>query len=72
MTRVFLSFASEDSFAARLLAAFFEELGVVVFRFDDIRRRAGRVVSEIEAELVAADLFIALMSPRYLASAWCR
>jgi hypothetical protein len=30
MTRVFLSFASEDSSVARRLAEFFEELGVGV------------------------------------------
>jgi hypothetical protein len=72
MTRVFLSFASEDSPVARRLAEFFEELGVEVFRYDDTRQPVGRVVGEMEERLAAADLFIALMSPRYLASGWCR
>ena len=71
MTRVFLSFASEDSSAARLIAEFFEELGVEVFRFDDTRRQVGRVVGQMEEQLGAADLFIALVSRHYFASAWC-
>jgi hypothetical protein len=62
LMRVFLSFASEDSSVARRLAGFFEELGVEVFCFDDIRRQVGRVVGEMEEQLAAADLFIALPS----------
>ena len=71
MTRVFLSFASEDGAPAERLARFWAELDVEVFRFNDPRRRAGRVVGEIERQLAEADVFVALLSPHYLNSGWC-
>jgi hypothetical protein len=72
MRRVFLSFASEDAAIARRLAEFWKARGVVVFRYDDPQRRAGRVVEEIERRLAEADLFVALVSPHYLSSSWCQ
>ena len=72
MTRVFLSFAAEDSATAELFAQAWDGLGVDVFRFDDPTRESGRVVEEIERELAAADLFVVLLSPHYLTSRWCR
>ena len=71
MTRVFLSFASEDAEIAQRLARFWEALGVDVFRFDDPARPASRVVGEIERRLGDADVFVALLSPHYLQSTWC-
>ena len=71
MTRVFISFASEDAAVAERLDTFWTALGVVVFRFDDPARPAGRVVGEIERRLEEADVFVALLSPHYLGSTWC-
>ena len=72
MTRVFLSFASEDAAVAKRFATFWAALGVEVFRFDAPDRRPGRVVEEIERQLREADLFVVLLSPHYLGSGWCR
>jgi hypothetical protein len=72
MTRIFLSFASEDAAVAKRFATFWAALGVEVFRFDAPDRRPGRVVEEIERQLGEADLFIVLLSPHYLGSGWCR
>ena len=71
MKRVFISFAAEDAVVAERLGAFWETLGVVVFRFDDSTRRTGRVVGEIEQQIGEADVFVVLLSPQYLASGWC-
>src|SRR3954447_6110391 len=72
MTRVFLSFASEDAAIAERFAEGLQGLGVKVCRFDAPSRRAGGVVGEIEDEVARADLFVLLLSPHYRDSSWCQ
>src|SRR5690242_13493124 len=72
MTQVFLSYASQDVTIARRLAREWRERGVEVFEFTDPLRRAGFIIDEIERAIRAADVVVVLMSPAYLASAWCR
>lgn len=72
MMRVFLSYASPDSAAAAQLTREWRERGAEVFRFGDPAFQGDLIVDQIEREIRAADVFVALMSPAYLASAWCR
>ena len=72
MTRVFLSYASADSEKAVQLTRDWRDRGVDVFRFGDPQHQADIIVDEIERQVRVADAFVALMSPAYLASDWCR
>src|SRR3954468_16866967 len=72
MTRVFLSYASADSEVAGQLTRDWRERGVDVFRFGEPEHQAEIIVAEIERERSAAEHFVALMSPAYLASEWCK
>ncbi len=72
MTRVFLSYATQDAAAARKLTREWRERGADVFQFGDPERQAEIIIDEIERQIRAADVFVALMSPAYLASPWCR
>lgn len=72
MKRVFLSYAAENTDFAAQLAEMWRSPELEVFRFDDPIRRGGIIIEEIEREISAADAFVALMSPQYLASPWCQ
>jgi hypothetical protein len=67
---LFLSYAEEDGEFARQMAALLRERGFEFYNWQG--RRGGRFIGEIERDLGRADAFIALMSPHFLASPWCR
>lgn len=72
MTKVFLSYAEEDSEIARRLVEVLEARGLQVFWYQDERVQGQAFIELLELEIAAADLFIALMSPEWLISFWCR
>jgi hypothetical protein len=72
MTQVFLSYAEEDQEVAAQLATRLRSKGTVVLWWQDHERRGGQFIKEIENGVATADFFIALMSPSYLSSGWCR
>jgi TIR domain len=67
---VFLSYAEEDWEVARQITAMLRELGIDVYNWQG--RRGGQFIREIERAISQAYAFIALISPHYLASQWCR
>lgn len=71
MTRVFLSHATEDEAVAKRLTQWFEDSDID-FLWWQRSARGGRFVSDIEKGISTADLFVVLLSPHYLTSAWCR
>jgi cellulose biosynthesis protein BcsQ len=68
--RVFLSYASEDSEIAADMAGRLRDDGFEVF--EPWVDAGTRFVEQIGAEIQRADAFLALLSPSYLASPWCR
>lgn len=72
MTRVFLSYAKQDGATADRLVSWFTNAGIELFWWRDREQRGKRFVGEIEDGIGSADLFVILMSPDYLSSAWCR
>jgi TIR domain-containing protein len=72
MTRVFLSYNKTDSRVALLVAAELRAAGAEVFYYEDGPSRGQQFVQLLENEVNRADLFIAMMSPGYLNSYWCR
>jgi hypothetical protein len=69
--RMFLSYAEEDGAIASEVAAVLASLGLDVFSWQDPRRERGQFIRQIEEEISRADAFLILLSPSYLASAWC-
>jgi hypothetical protein len=67
---LFLSYAHEDWEVARQITARLRELGIDVYDWQD--RRGGRFIRDIERAISRADGFVALMSPHFLDSEWCR
>lgn len=72
MKRVFLSYAREDQAVADRVARWLRERGIEPYWFQDKEKRGRRFVGEMERAIAEADLFVVLMSPHYLTSAWCR
>lgn len=72
MARVFLSYATEDGEAASKLAGLLRERDQDVFLFQNPATRGDRFVPLIAERIRDAGVVIVLMSPHYLASAWCR
>jgi hypothetical protein len=70
MTRIFLSYAETESAIASAVAGALRRAGAEVFRYQD--ERGQQFITLIEDEIRRADLFVALMSPDYLDSYWCR
>ncbi len=68
--KLFLSTAEEDSQVAGLTASRLSELGYEVFYWQD--HRGGRFPEQIEEAMNGADAFVALLSPAFVASNWCR
>jgi hypothetical protein len=67
---LFLSYAEEDGEAVRQITAVLHARGV---RFYDWQgQRGGPFIETIERALSQANAFIAVMSPHFLASPWCR
>lgn len=69
---LFLSYAEEDGETAREIAEWFKRRNFKVFLWQDQDRRGGRFIERIEQEMREADGFLALLSPNFLASEWCR
>ena len=67
---VFLSYAEEDKEAARRITAALREYGIEYY--DWLEQRDDQFISTIERALSQAGAFIAVMSPHFLASPWCR
>jgi len=67
---LFLSYAEEDWEVAREITAMLRDLGIDVFNWQ--ARRGGQFIREIERAINQAEAFIALMSPHFLESNWCR
>lgn len=68
--RVFISHASEDSAIAHLLREMLVSRGATVFDWEE--QHGSQIVDRIESAIMTADMFIVLMSPAYLKSAWSR
>jgi hypothetical protein len=67
---IFLSYAGEDTAAAVTVR---DALRAGNFRIYDRQERDGTPsVADIEENLLDASVFVALVSPSYLASPWCR
>jgi hypothetical protein len=69
---LFLSYAEEDGKTAREIARRLSKHGVEVFWWQHPQNQGGRFIERIEEEINRADAFLALLSPSYLASTWCR
>lgn len=72
MTTIFLSYSKADSGIARRLAGALRDAGAEVFWYEDEQYQGKEFVDLIERALVRSDLFVAVMSPDYLDSYWCR
>lgn len=72
MTRIFISFASEDSEVAETLARHLTVGGHDVYRFNSPERRGELFMQTIPVEIDGADVFVVLMSKDYIASSWCQ
>jgi hypothetical protein len=69
---LFLSYTEEDRQAAREIAAWLGQQGLEVYDWQDPRQRGGRFIEQIEVAINTADCFLALLSPSFVASPWCR
>jgi hypothetical protein len=69
---LFLSYATEDQDAALDIAKWFGRQGIEVYYWSDVERQSGQIVHRIEGQIYEANAFIALVSPDYFASGWCR
>lgn len=72
MKRVFLSYAREDQAVADRLARWLRDKGIEPYWFQNEEQRGRRFVGEMERAIAEADLFVVLLSPNFLTSAWCR
>ncbi|MFD7654748.1 toll/interleukin-1 receptor domain-containing protein [Actinosynnema sp. NPDC059797] len=72
MTRVFLSYAKEDSSIALRVRDELRKSGADVYRFEDPERAGDRFMQVIPREIDQADAFLALMSPAALESRFCQ
>jgi hypothetical protein len=72
MKQVFLSYAKEDQEVAVRLVQSLKNNGMSVLWWQNDEDPGKKFVEKIEKEITEADFFIALMSPAYLSSRWCR
>lgn len=68
---LFLSYAREDSQVGREIAGWFNGHGFRCNVWEDPQQNS-RFIERIENDINSADAFFALLSPDFLASAWCR
>jgi hypothetical protein len=68
--KLFLSAAEEDGEIAQFVADRLEALGYTVHYWQ--RERGGRFIERIEEAIEQSEAFIALLSPDFLTSTWCR
>ena len=69
---LFLSYAEEDGNTGLEVAEWLADRGFDVYYWQDPRRRGGRFIEQIEKAIGEADAFVALLSPSFLRSTWCR
>ena len=69
---LFLSYAEEDGDTGLEVAKWLADQGFDVYYWQDPRRRGGRFIEQIEKAIGEADAFVALLSPSFLRSTWCR
>jgi hypothetical protein len=69
---LFLSYAKEDERAGAIVAAALRARGHEVYDWRDRKRQAGLFIREIEGAIQRAGAYIALLSPHFTASPWCR
>ena len=69
---LFLSYAEEDEHTAAIVAAGLRARGHEVYNWRDRERQAGLFIQEIEGAIQRADAYVALLSPSFIASLWCR
>jgi hypothetical protein len=67
---LFLSYAEEDQPTAREIATWLRAHDHEYYDWQE--RRGGRFIEDIENTINEATAFVALMSPHFLASPWCR
>lgn len=67
---IFLSYAEEDSAAAAEVVAALRRHKVDVYDWQEVR--GVRVSAQMEDKLQRASAYLALMSPDFMASSWCR
>lgn len=67
---LFLSYAEEDRATVREIATWLSSQGHSFYDWQE--RRGGRFIEDIEKAISEAAVFVALMSPHFLASPWCR
>jgi TIR domain len=68
----FLSYAEEDAEAGRYVAGWLTAHGHAVWTRHDRQDSGGRYIDDTERAIGKADAFVALLSPDFLASPWCR
>jgi TIR domain len=69
---LFLSYAEEDGETAREIVQRLNDHGLEVWSWQDPRRRGRQFIQEIENAIRSAEAFLALLSPNFLSSNWCR
>jgi hypothetical protein len=69
---VFLSYAEEDMAVASEIAAALEKRGDTIYWYQSPEEQGRRFIRRIEAAMSRAHCFLALMSPSFLDSTWCR
>jgi hypothetical protein len=68
-----LSYAEEDNAIADEIVGWLnQQPGIDAYHWRDPRQQGRRIVETIEEEIGKADAFLALLSPHYLTSPWCR
>jgi hypothetical protein len=68
--KLFLSYATEDEEVSLMIATELRGLDFEVYRWQD--EPGGRVIEGIEQNINDSDVFLALLSPAFLRSPWCR
>jgi TIR domain len=69
---LFLSYVGEDAGAAEKIAHSLRDGGLEVYHFTDPAEAGSAFTERIEDEINRADAFVALVSPDYFLSFWCR
>jgi hypothetical protein len=70
--KIFLSYAEEDSAIAKRLADHLKQAGIELYDWQDPSQRGKEFIPEIEKQIIEANIFMALLSPDYLLSPWCK
>lgn len=69
--KIFVSYSSRDSFAARVIALWIEEFGHTAMLYEK-NFEPGEFVEQIENELKGSDCVVSVLSSHSVESRWCR